>query len=401
MNEMIQIYWSSMTCMQSSYYPHLYRALEALSKKDRSFNVIDVARHDYEYIKKTAQQADLIVIDHTINMSYALTLPDKLPEYTNYVNKPKKPEFYKDIWEFLFNVHSTKKVLVFAGDLHAISKSPAERSDALGTNYMHYLQAVDAVAWIYRPEAIPSISSLPPAYVESWMPDYEDSRQLAIDIKKLIPTVIELPLCIAQSEIHKPKQVRWDVAMPGASYKTRQIALESISRHNQITIAPYNEYVSWQDRIIYYLKRTKLFSERAVTRVKYPIAHFLQEKILSSSDVTYTCGGPLRYFVRKFFEIPASGSLMLADMPDYAADYGFIDNENYIQTTPEEAGLHLKSILNNPGLKKQIKANGSDLIQKLHTADKRAEHFIHALKTLVARPYREARFISGTYTIVD
>ncbi len=379
-----------MTCMQSSFYPHLFRALKALSIKEGGFKVIDVSGKDYNYIKSSTLEASLIVIDHTIHMSYALTLPDKLPEYTNYVHKPGKPQFYKDVWELLFSVPDTKKVLVFAGDLHAIARQPVERSDALGPDYMNYLQAADAIAWIYRPEAIPSVASLPPAHVESWMPDYEDSRQLAVDIKKLIPIAIELPLCVATSEMHKPGKARWDIALPGASYKTRKIALESISQLSQLSIAPYGEYVSWQDRIIYYLKRMKLFSERAVTRVKYPIAHFLQEKIVSNSDVTYTCGGPLRYFVRKFFEIPACGSLMLADMPDYAADYGFIDNENYIQTTPEEAGPNLERILNNPGLKEQIKANGYNLIQAMHTADKRAEHFIYALKTLVTRPYRRS-----------
>ena len=121
--------------------------------------------------------------------------------------------------------------------------------------------------------------------------------------------------------------------------------------------------------------------------------------MLKHRRMGFTCGSGYMYFVRKFFEIPASGSVLLGYAPGFAKDYGFINEHNYLFSTPEEVVSNIHFLKKNPLLQKKIREKGFELIEEKHTSRKRAEQFIFALEEFVKNPYKEARFSEGNYTI--
>ena len=85
------------------------------------------------------------------------------------------------------------------------------------------------------------------------------------------------------------------------------------------------------------------------------------------------------YFVRKYFEIPASGALLMANMKnveDDAKQLGFKDMVNYIDVTDDNIYDKLKYVLNDKNRKEidTIRKNGQELIKSRHMAIYRARY---------------------------
>ncbi|MFY9072128.1 glycosyltransferase [Aliarcobacter butzleri] len=112
---------------------------------------------------------------------------------------------------------------------------------------------------------------------------------------------------------------------------------------------------------------------------------------IDCSKYVFTCGSGLEWPIRKFFEIPAAGSLLLAK-PFYNSEkLGFIDGENFIKTDYNDIEDKIKWLEENPQIAQKIAKNGQDLIWKLHSLSARADQFKHSLDSIM-----ENRF-AGTY----
>jgi len=214
----------------------------------------------------------------------------------------------------------------------------------------------------------------------------------------MVPTSIELPLCVHESEFYSGKNsAKWDIAILGANYKIRQVALNKLLENGNYKLAPYTKYMGRQARLV--TAFGKIFGDQAKKKVKYHVGHFIQEWFINHSDMNFTCGSSLKYFVRKFFEIPAGNSILLGYTPSYAPDLGFINGKTFIYTEPQDIVDTIDYLNKNKGLKEQIRNDGFKFVKELHTATKRAEQFIYALKTLKNNNYKEAKFIESKYTI--
>lgn len=86
--------------------------------------------------------------------------------------------------------------------------------------------------------------------------------------------------------------------------------------------------------------------------------------------------------VAKYFEIPASGSLLLANHSFDLYSLGFINNENFIEIDKFNYGDKINHIFNNPYDYDKIKKAGRAFILKNHTEKNRFEQFKQILKDL-------------------
>ena len=78
------------------------------------------------------------------------------------------------------------------------------------------------------------------------------------------------------------------------------------------------------------------------------------------------------YIINKFFEIPASGSLLLAYdewVKDGLKEIGFIDGENYISCNKDNILEKIEWICNDKNRNEvdRIRKNGNDLVKNNHT----------------------------------
>lgn len=402
----ICIFWSSLIFIQPSHYPNLFRQLEKISGlSEMDIEVIDVGIFDFKQIADKANSSDLIVIDHSIKYCYSII--DNATNFNFNLRLPLKKEsaFYLEVFDYLFSISQIPKIFALQCDMHALNSDIKERFDGLGKEvFEKYISKVQGIIWVYRAEYMKDVSELPETYRDPFMvakDGYFSPKQNADRIKQLVPTIIELPLCVNTNEIHTGKRVHfWDTSVIGDGYLTRKIAKKNITAAKGISLAPYNIANRVKKKSISLLFKSKLAGADKISSINYSTSHWIQDFFLKRSRMSFTCGSGYMYFVRKFFEIPASGSVLLGYTPDFATDYGFKHEHNYFFTIPENVVESIRHIKKNPLLEKEIKKNAWKLISDLHSTEKRAEQFIAAITAFAKEPYKEAKFVEGTYTFI-
>lgn len=93
------------------------------------------------------------------------------------------------------------------------------------------------------------------------------------------------------------------------------------------------------------------------------------------------CGGIHGYPVQKYFEVPASGCLPVAQkLKGIGEDLGFIDGETYVEATIRNWEEKVLYYHKNNDEAQRIIENGRKLILKRHTHEIRAREFIETLE---------------------
>ena len=122
---------------------------------------------------------------------------------------------------------------------------------------------------------------------------------------------------------------------------------------------------------------------------------------IDCSKYVFTCGSGLEWPIRKFFEIPAAGSLLLAK-PFYNSEkLGFIDGENFIKTDYNDIEDKIKWLEENPQIAQKIAKNGQDLIWKTHSLNARTEQLRESLEAIIENRFNGTYWENGKFYIID
>ena len=112
----------------------------------------------------------------------------------------------------------------------------------------------------------------------------------------------------------------------------------------------------------------------------------------------YTARGGFGIPVRKFFEIPASGSLLICDPCLGYEELGFIPSKHYLKSDPDQ----LLDVLNEWSGKSEtqkIASNGRKLVLSKHSLKARAEQIKNCFKKILLKNYSSSRWVKGKYII--
>lgn len=105
---------------------------------------------------------------------------------------------------------------------------------------------------------------------------------------------------------------------------------------------------------------------------------------IADSRFAFTCGSAFGYPVRKFFEIPALGTILVCSACNGFEALGFRDGVNAIVCQPEDLVALEKRLISNPEMAQSIASEGRKLIGERHTVEVRAAQlrmaFTKALK---------------------
>lgn len=104
-------------------------------------------------------------------------------------------------------------------------------------------------------------------------------------------------------------------------------------------------------------------------------------KFLNQSKISITCGMIYNRPVMKFFEIPATRTLLMSNYFPELNELGFKDGENMIAIRDiEKVDKQIRDVLNDDDMRKEITDNGYDFIRKNHSGEVRAKQFIEQLE---------------------
>ncbi|SDC38998.1 Glycosyl transferases group 1 [Shouchella lonarensis] len=112
-------------------------------------------------------------------------------------------------------------------------------------------------------------------------------------------------------------------------------------------------------------------------------------KAINRAHIFFTCGARIprvgSYPVQKFFEVPASKTLLLAESNRDIEELGFVNGVNYVACTTDNVYKKARYYMKNPAERIKITEAGYKFIHKKHTNDVRAKQFVEMVKDFLLR----------------
>jgi glycosyl transferase family 1 len=123
--------------------------------------------------------------------------------------------------------------------------------------------------------------------------------------------------------------------------------------------------------------------------------------IVESCRYAYTCGSGLRYPVRKFFEIPALGAVLVCEPCAGFSELGFRNGENAIASAPDQVVSVARALEADPENAQSIASAGRELVWREHSSAARARQLLACLLRVSGGQFRGARWRAGRLELVE
>jgi len=181
------------------------------------------------------------------------------------------------------------------------------------------------------------------------------------------------------------------VCVPGKQYERRRRAVQSLQTAGRMAPVAY----PLQQMVESVFNRVGPY--RPLRRYKWGI-QFLRwgyTRLISTSLVAYTDGALVQYAVRKFFEIPALGTLLVAE-PFYGRHHlGFEEGVHYIPCTPSELPEIVNKADRDRDWAQRIILQGQHMVRARFSTTAYAQRFRELWPSLLDGTYAGAEWRQG------
>lgn len=116
---------------------------------------------------------------------------------------------------------------------------------------------------------------------------------------------------------------------------------------------------------------------------------------ITDSRFAFTCGSAFAYPIRKFFEIPALGAVLVCPSCNGFEALGFRDGRNAIVCEPEELPDVERRLVADPDLAQSIADEGRRLVCERHTVEVRAVQLRMAFGMALVGEWKGAKWCNG------
>ena len=207
--------------------------------------------------------------------------------------------------------------------------------------------------------------------------------------------VISLPQVIAESEFQfKPiRDRKYEVSVPGANYYFRKSVIRVIKKENKFKL---NKNNSGLIQTLYYNLFLKL-----KFRISFSLLNRVFVNTLEDSKAVVTCGSGLKYVVRKYFEIPAAGAVLVCYPCKGFEELGFVNNVNsIIINSPEEIVDVLENMQTESEYVQTIAKNGQKLVWDKHSFHARSLQLKESIEAIVENRFNGSYWYKGDYIVI-
>lgn len=198
---------------------------------------------------------------------------------------------------------------------------------------------------------------------------------------------LEVPHCIGLEEFcWTPLQVRRNnFSIPGTSYLERKNIYPLLSPSRRLE----KFIIKVEDRVRY-------LSGGSLKQRQLNYIHSRYDREISECKMAFVSGGPFRYPVRKYFEIPALGTLPIGQTCEGFDDLGFTDGVNFI--IAEELSEVKKIMSNLDGLDTQAIASESQrLVLDNHSEPARSIQLLDSFSRIIVGSFKGSYWSRGNY----
>ncbi|TVR06857.1 MAG: glycosyltransferase family 1 protein [Salinarimonadaceae bacterium] len=204
---------------------------------------------------------------------------------------------------------------------------------------------------------------------------------------------IPLPHFVADAELcfRALAPRRYAIAVPGVEYVMRDRAISAL-RGSRLGMAPKTAFQAFR------------FAGRLGLR---PLARFLGlrlyhgafQQTLMDTRYVFTARGGFGIPVRKFFEIPAAGALLMCVPPNGFDALGFKDGVTHVECEPDQLVDMIADLDRRPEEAQRIADAGRRLVAATHSLSSRADQLRVAVEAMRNGAYTGADWVDGLFTM--
>lgn len=378
----VTIFYANIYYYVTSFHPKLLNELVVCKPK---ITFVDVSTTSFEQVEDFAQKSDIVIIDNSIIWCIQKDQHIDFYFYIQLESKQYNSSHYAQITDYLFELEK-RKLFWFHGDSHGLDVSRKNRLDGLKEFKERIAKKTHGIIIAMHPNKFEK--ELDKFLLDENFIQLPNPRLNIEDITR-DKIIIEMPHCVAINEALDCKK-KWDICIPGVSYKTRRIAEESLENHS-LNVLPFKKIA----RVKYYFD--VIVNKFLSTKARNELGYRFIRRLSATSRINFICGSGYKYFVRKFLEIPLYNSAMICYPVKNMEDYGFINGKHAIFCQPEELGTASAALLKNPALIEDLAKNAFNLVATLHTVTARASQFQKAIELLAADKLVASYFKDGAY----
>jgi hypothetical protein len=174
---------------------------------------------------------------------------------------------------------------------------------------------------------------------------------------------------------YSDRNIEWSVL--GAGYTARKQA-KFVLRGASVTVEDGRDLRHLIDAVRFKLGFPPKATGKKLARLN---STFMQT--LHRSKASYTCGSSYHMPIRKFFEIPAAGAVLVCE-PCYGLEsLGFVSGENCIVAEPDELPCVVANLRKDPENAARIAGCGQELVLRKHSLHARARQVRECLRLLM------------------
>jgi Glycosyl transferases group 1 len=206
--------------------------------------------------------------------------------------------------------------------------------------------------------------------------------------------IASLPHFICDTEIDLvPLALRrqaWSVM--GVQYHARGVARDHLVKNGiePVTDSRLRKGVSLLKKLRL-MRREKRFMQRLLN------ADFAAR--IASTRFSYTCGSALRMPIRKFFEIPAAGSVLVCRPFEGFSDAGYRDGVNAVIAEPDTLIDVHQSLMADPDKAQRIARAGQRLVMDGHSLSARARDLSSILDAVAGKRFHGSYWHDGSHQL--
>jgi hypothetical protein len=206
--------------------------------------------------------------------------------------------------------------------------------------------------------------------------------------------VISLPHFVGESEFQVPTvNHSFDLAVPGILYVDREIVRQSAISKG-LRVAPQVPAALRRLAGLAGMSGFRWASGKAVSSQQR-----LFREAISSSLATFTCGSRLKWPLRKFFEIPALGSVLLCAPFSGARQAGFIEGRHFVAADAGNIDDVIDHLRRDASQLNSIRSCARELVRTRHSTTARGLQLACAFSELARGRFRGAEWHEGEFLV--
>ena len=121
---------------------------------------------------------------------------------------------------------------------------------------------------------------------------------------------------------------------------------------------------------------------------------------IRQSKVAYADGGNAHTLVQKYMEIPARGTLLVAENVIGLEKMGFVNNENMVVVDTENVLEISEELFNNLEKMQKIAKKGQSLVIEKHTSHHRAKSTVEAVQAILKNTFGGSYWENGNFCVI-